>query len=149
MYSAEYLRKAVELCKEMGVLTICDEVFTGFYRTGKCFAFEYAGIRPDFVCLSKGITGGFLPLAVTLSTSEVFEAFVSPEVSKAFLHGHSYTANPISCAASLASWRLLHGAECQSKIDTIVAIPRRISVSFKLILVSVPLVIWEPLARWK
>lgn len=120
IYSAEFLREAVQLCREYGVLTICDEVFTGFYRTGKCFAFEHAGIRPDLVCVSKGITGGFLPLAATLATEEIFLGFVSPHIRDAFLHGHSYTANPIACAAGLASWRLLHSDACQRQIQMIV-----------------------------
>jgi adenosylmethionine-8-amino-7-oxononanoate aminotransferase len=119
MYRADYLRDAVSLCRRYGVLTIGDEVFTGFYRSGKCFAFEHAGVAPDLLCLSKGITGGFLPLAVTLVTESVFSAFVSQEVSRAFLHGHSYTANPIACAAALESWRILQEPECLSRIEEI------------------------------
>jgi adenosylmethionine-8-amino-7-oxononanoate aminotransferase len=119
MYSSEYLRAAAAICRDAGILFICDEVFTGFYRTGTCFAFEQAGIEPDLICLSKGITGGFLPLAVTLATGDIFGAFESPEVRKAFLHGHSYTANPIACAAALASWKLIASPECQERIRAI------------------------------
>lgn len=119
VYSSEYLREAISLCRQHGILTIGDEVFTGFYRTGKCFAFEHAGIAPDLLCLSKGITGGFLPLAVTLAKEEIFSAFVSNHLSTAFLHGHSYTANPIACAAALESWRLLHETESLDRIAKI------------------------------
>jgi adenosylmethionine-8-amino-7-oxononanoate aminotransferase len=116
MYSPQFLKEAVELCQDEGVLTISDEVFTGFYRTGRCFASEHAEIRPDLLCLSKGITGGFLPLAVTLASEKIFDAFLSKDVKTAFLHGHSYTANPVACAASVASWRVLHSKECQERI---------------------------------
>lgn len=119
MYTADYLKQAVELCQAEQILTICDEVFTGFFRTGKCFAFEYGGIRPDILCLSKGITGGFLPLAVTLASEAVFESFLFKDVRKAFLHGHSYTANPIACAAALESWDILQSSECQYRIQRI------------------------------
>jgi adenosylmethionine-8-amino-7-oxononanoate aminotransferase len=119
MYSPDFLREAVELCQSEGVLTISDEVFTGFYRTGRCFASEYAGIRPDLLCLSKGITGGFLPLSVTLASDQIFEAFLSRDLKTAFLHGHSYTANPVACAAALASWRILQSEDCQSRIASL------------------------------
>lgn len=119
IYSPEFLNEAVRLCQEYGVLTICDEVFTGFYRTGKCFAFEYCDFRPDFVCLSKGITGGVLPLAVTLTQNRIFEGFLSEKMESAFLHGHSYTANPIACAAGLASWKILHSEKTQERISTL------------------------------
>ncbi len=127
----DFLEKAVELCQEKGVLAICDEVFTGFYRTGKCFAFEHTQIVPDLICLSKGITGGFLPLAVTLTSEKVYEAFLSQEIKTAFLHGHSYTANPIACAVALESWKLLWSQECQSRIQEICRITQdRISKMF-------------------
>lgn len=119
MHSAEFLSDIADRCQKAGILVICDEVFTGFYRTGKCFAFEYANIKPDLLCLSKGLTGGFLPLSVTLATAEIFEAFQSQNVSQAFLHGHSYTANPLGCAAGIASWKLLHQAETQANLKRI------------------------------
>ena len=122
---ANYLKSAVELCQKYKILTIADEVFTGFYRTGKCFASEHAGISPDLLCLSKGITGGTLPLAVTLATREIFEGFKSTEIKSAFLHGHSYTANPIACAAALASWALLESEACQNQIKNISAITEK------------------------
>jgi adenosylmethionine-8-amino-7-oxononanoate aminotransferase len=119
MYSAESLAQIAAICKKAKVLLICDEVFTGFYRTGKCFAFEHAGIQPDLLCLSKGLTGGFLPLSATLATTEIFDAFQSKEVKHAFLHGHSFTANPLGCAAALASWKILNQAETQANIQRI------------------------------
>jgi adenosylmethionine-8-amino-7-oxononanoate aminotransferase len=125
MYDPVYLQKAVALCREKNVLTICDEVFTGFYRTGKCFAFQHVDIRPDLLCLSKGITAGFLPLAVTLTTEKVYSAFISKEIRTAFLHGHSYTANPIACAAAVASWHLIQSPETWAQIEMIVARTRK------------------------
>ena len=119
MHSPEFLQELEKLCTTTDTLLILDEVFTGFYRTGTCFAFEQAGVAPDLLCLSKGITGGVLPLAATLATEEIFQAFSSPDISQAFLHGHSYTANPIACAAALASWKLLHEEECQNQIRKI------------------------------
>ena len=119
MHSAEYLKRISELCLKYDVLLICDEVFTGFCRTGKVFAFEHASIKPDFICISKGITGGFLPLAATLATNKIFEAFKGKEITKAFLHGHSYTANPISCAAAVASWEVLKSERTQTQISRI------------------------------
>lgn len=119
MYSADYLKALRDLCKRQGILFICDEIFTGFYRTGNCFAFEHAGILPDLVCLSKGITGGFLPLSVTVTTNKIFEAFIDDNLAKAFLHGHSYTANPIACVAANASFELLMSDLCQRQIKEI------------------------------
>lgn len=119
MHTPQDLHKLVEICKAHQILLICDEVFTGFYRTGACFAFLQADIQPDFLCLAKGLTGGFLPLAVTLTTEGIFEAFSSRRIEDAFLHGHSYTANPLACRAALASWELLQMPETQDSIKRI------------------------------
>jgi len=102
MHHAEYLRLARELCTLYGVHLICDEIAVGFGRTGSLFAHQQAGIRPDFLCLSKGLSGGFLPLAVTLTTDDVYQAFYHHEVRRGFLHSHSYTGNPLACAAANA-----------------------------------------------
>jgi adenosylmethionine-8-amino-7-oxononanoate aminotransferase len=107
MYSPEYLKGARELCSYFGVHLILDEIMTGFGRTGSMFAYEQASIEADFLCLSKGLTGGYLPLAVVLTTNEVYSAFYCDyHEHKAFLHSHSYTANPLSCAAALATLEL-------------------------------------------
>ncbi len=103
MHQAETLSEMISLCRKAGVLTIADEVFTGFYRTGKLFACEYLQQQPDIICLSKALTGGFLPLAVTAVPQFIFDAFSSRNKYKTFFHGHSYTANPIACAAANAS----------------------------------------------
>ena len=89
------------------MLLICDEVATGFGRTGTMFAVEQEGVRPDFLCVAKGLTGGYLPLAATLTTERVYEAFLGEFASaRTFFHGHTYTGNPLACAAALASLRL-------------------------------------------
>lgn len=99
-----YLAELARLAKEAGTLLICDEVATGFGRTGALFACELAGVEPDLFCVGKGLTGGYLPLAATLATEEVFEAFLAPyDQLSTFFHGHTFTGNPLCCAASLAS----------------------------------------------
>ncbi len=98
-----YLKKVRELCNKYGVLLIADEVATGFGRTGRMFACEHEGVIPDILCLSKGITGGYMPLAVTITNDEVYGAFLGEyEELKTFFHGHSYTGNPLACSAALA-----------------------------------------------
>jgi adenosylmethionine-8-amino-7-oxononanoate aminotransferase len=99
-----YLRAVREICDRHGVLLICDEVATGFGRTGRMFACEHEDVAPDFLCLAKGITGGYLPLAATLTTERVYEAFLGAhEEYRTFFHGHTYTGNPLACAAALAT----------------------------------------------
>jgi len=119
MYSADFLSAAASLCKKAGVLLICDEIFTGFYRTGRCFAFEHAQIKPDLMCLGKGLTGGFLTLSATLATEEIFSTFRSDDMNHAFLHGHSFSANPLACAAAIASWDILQTENTQRAIKNI------------------------------
>lgn len=102
-----YLRRIARACKENGVLLICDEVATGFGRTGTLFACEQEEVVPDFLCVAKGLTAGYLPLAATLTTDAIYESFLGPfESKRTFFHGHSYTGNPLACAAALASLRL-------------------------------------------
>jgi adenosylmethionine-8-amino-7-oxononanoate aminotransferase len=99
-----YLRAVRELCDEFGVLLICDEVATGFGRTGRMFACEHEGVSPDLMCVAKGLTGGYLPLAATLTTERVYEGFLGAfEQFRTFFHGHTYTGNPLACAAALAT----------------------------------------------
>jgi adenosylmethionine-8-amino-7-oxononanoate aminotransferase len=102
MYDARYLRGARELTRRHGVHLIADEIMTGFGRTGTMFACEQAGIAPDFLCLSKGITGGYLPLSCVLTTDAVYGAFYDDDVTRGFLHSHSYTGNALACRAALA-----------------------------------------------
>jgi len=103
MYHPDYLRGVRERCDRHGVLLIADEIMTGMGRTGTMFACEQAGIAPDLMCLSKGITGGFLPLSVVLATDAVYRAFYDDSGTRAFLHSHSYTGNPLACRAALAT----------------------------------------------
>lgn len=105
-----FLQKLQKLAREFDVLVIYDEVMTGFGRTGELFAFKKVGTQPDIICLSKGLTGGFMPMALTLTNSKVFETFYSNDAHKTFWHGHSYTGNPLGCAAALASLELMSGA---------------------------------------
>lgn len=103
MHHAVYLKRVRELCDVHGVFLIADEIAVGFGRTGTLFACEQAGIQPDLLCLSKGLTGGFLPLAAVLATQEIYDGFLDDSRERAFLHSHSYTGNPLACAAALAS----------------------------------------------
>ena len=103
MYHPAYLKRARELCDVHGVFLIADEIAVGFGRTGTMFAFEQAGVMPDLMCLSKGLTGGFLPLAAVLATQQIYDGFLDESRERAFLHSHSYTGNPLACAAALAT----------------------------------------------
>ena len=102
MYSPEYLKRARELCTRYGVLLVADEIMTGFGRTGTMFACEQAGIAPDLLCLSKGISGGYLPLSCVLSTDAIYAAFYDDDPRRGFLHSHSYTGNALACRAACA-----------------------------------------------
>ena len=102
MYHPAYLKRAREICSAHGAHLIADEIAVGFGRTGTMFACEQAGITPDFLCLSKGLTGGFMPMSAVLTTAAVYEAFLDESRERAFLHSHSYTGNPLGCAAALA-----------------------------------------------
>jgi adenosylmethionine-8-amino-7-oxononanoate aminotransferase len=121
MYSAEFLTRLVNLAKQHEVKVILDEVMTAWGRTGTYFAFQHTEIVPDIICLSKGLTGGVLPLGLTVATNEIYDAFLSDEKAKALLHGHSFTGNPLSCAASCASLDIF---EQQSTWDNIRRIAR-------------------------
>ena len=103
MHDAHYLRRVRALCDRYRVHLVCDEIAVGFGRTGTLFAHSQAGIRPDFICLSKGLTGGMLPLSAVLTTDEVYAAFYDDSVARGFLHSHSYTGNPLACRAALAT----------------------------------------------
>ena len=119
MYKAEDLDELIAHCKQEGILTIADEVMTGFGRTGKLFACDYLNQKPDIMCFSKGITGGTMALGVTTCTKAIFNAFLSENKLKTLFHGHSFTANPIACSASLASMDLLLEPETMLNINRI------------------------------
>ncbi|MFN8278187.1 MAG: adenosylmethionine--8-amino-7-oxononanoate transaminase [Chitinophagales bacterium] len=119
MYSAEVLETMIRRCRQHGVLTIADEVFTGFGRTGKMFATDHLSTRPDLLCLSKGITGGFLPMGVTLATHEVYEPFHHQEKYRMLFHGHSYTGNALACAAAVASLQVFEEESTLEKVTQI------------------------------
>lgn len=116
MYSPEVLDKMIALCKEHSVFTIADEVMTGFGKTGKTFATDYLVNKPDMMCLSKALTGGTIPMAITTFTQEIFDGFYDEDINKALFHGHTFTANPTGCAAAIASLELLQTEEMQENV---------------------------------
>ena len=119
MYSPEVLDKLMQICQQHEILTIADEVMTGFGRTGKLFASHYMQYKPDMVCLSKGLTGGTMALGVTTCNYKIYNAFLADDKSKTLFHGHSYTANPVACAAGIASLELTISQETQPNLDRI------------------------------
>jgi len=128
MHDPVYLRRVRELCDVHGVFLIADEIAVGFGRTGTLFAFEQAGVQPDLLCLSKGLTGGFLPLSTVLATQALYDGFLDASRERAFLHSHSYTGNPLACAAALASLDifgsddvLARNRDTASKMETLAA----------------------------
>jgi adenosylmethionine-8-amino-7-oxononanoate aminotransferase len=119
MHTPQELADIAAACRRHDVPLIADEVMTGFGRTGSLFAFQQAGIVPDLVCVAKGITGGVLPLSATLASPRIVEAFDTADRSRTFFHGHSFTANPIACAAAVASWNLLQTGTWKKDVDRI------------------------------
>lgn len=119
MYEPQYLDQLIETCQKHGILTIADEIMTGFGRTGKYFSCEDLTTKPDIFCLSKGLTGGTMPLGVTTCNSKIFDAFLSNDKLRTLYHGHSFTANPVACAASLASLDILLQPETLRNIKRI------------------------------
>ncbi len=119
VYDAAPLDRMIALCREKGVPTIADEVLTGFGRTGKFFSSDHLTNKPDIICMSKGLTGGTMALGATSCTSEIYDGFLSDDKRKSFFHGHSYTGNPVACAAALASLDLLEKPETWGNIKRI------------------------------
>ena len=119
MYLPDHLEMLIKLAREAGVLTIADEVMTGFGKTGKNFASEYMISQPDMICLSKSLTAGVAPMALTCCSQKVYDSFYDDEISKGFFHGHTYSANPLACTAAIAGLDLLRSEEIQSNIKRI------------------------------
>ena len=119
MYNAADLDELLDHCRNEGLLLIADEVMTGFGRTGKLFATDHLQLKPDVMCFSKGITGGTMAMGVTTCTQNVFDAFLSDDKLKTLFHGHSFTANPVTCAAAIASMDLLEKPETTADINRI------------------------------
>jgi adenosylmethionine---8-amino-7-oxononanoate aminotransferase len=119
MYEPEVLDELLAICQQHNILSIADEVMTGFGRTGKLFASHYLHNKPDMVCLSKGLTGGTMALGVTTCNTKIYEAFLADDKGKTLFHGHSYTANPVACAAGIASLEITISPETQQNLDRI------------------------------
>ena len=126
-----FLRGVRRLCDDFETLMIADEVLTGFGRTGKMFACEHAAVSPDLICLSKAITGGYLPLGVTAATERIYDAFLSHDRLKTFFHGHSFTANPLSCAVAIASLQLFRTEGALERVSRLESIFRARRDSFE------------------
>ena len=118
-YSPDVLARMARMCRTHGILLIADEVMTGFGRTGTLFACEQAGFAPDLLCLSKGLTGGFLPMGATLATEAIYRAFYHKDRAKMFFHSTSFTGNPLSCAAALASLTIWEQESVMERISAI------------------------------
>src|SRR5579863_9566091 len=116
VWPKEFLAGVRTLCDRFGTLMIADEVLTGFGRTGRMFACEHASISPDIMCLSKGLTGGYMPLGATMTTEAVYEAFLSEDRTRTFFHGHSFTANPLACAVAIASLELFRETAVMDRV---------------------------------
>ena len=121
IHDIDGLNEIIKICKDHDVLTIADEVMTGFGKTGRHFASDFIETKPDIICLSKALTAGLVPMAITSCTEKIYDAFLSNEMSKGFFHCHTYSANPIACATAIAAIELLQTDEIQQNIKTISA----------------------------
>jgi len=133
MYTPQVLDELLGICRQHNILAIADEVMTGFGRTGRTFASDYLPHKPDMVCLSKGLTGGTMALGVTSCSEKIYAAFLNEDKGKTFFHGHSYTANPVACAAGLASLDLLLAEDTQQNIARIASSHQAFSKEVQLL----------------
>jgi len=131
IHDIDGLNEILKFCKANNIITIADEVMTGFGKTGNNFASEYIATKPDIICLSKALTGGLVPMAITSCTQKIYDAFLSNDISKGFFHCHTYSANPIACAAAIASIELLVSEEIQTNIEKISISHQRFSKIIK------------------
>ena len=137
----EFLDKLLKKFRDAGVLIIFDEVMTGFGRTGKMFAADYLKTKPDIMCLAKSLTGGYIPLAATVFSQKIHDEFFGDDIKKAFLHGHSFTANPIACSAALTSLELFEKEQTLKKVEKISYIHHEFIKKLKKINISKPRVL--------
>ncbi len=121
MHDSEGLNTILKFCKDHNIITVADEVMTGFGKTGRYFASDYMETKPDVICLSKALTGGLVPMGLTTCSEEIYEAFYSDDISKGLFHGHTYSANPLACTAALASIELLQSEAIQQNIEVVIA----------------------------
>ena len=142
----EFLDKLLKKFKEAGVLIIFDEVMTGFGRTGKMFAADYLKTKPDIMCLAKSLTGGYIPLAATIFNKKIHDEFFGDDIKKTFLHGHSFTSNPIACSAALTSIELFEKEQTLEKVEEISSIHLECMEKLKKINISKPRVLGSILA---
>jgi len=119
MYEPDFLEKLLKIAKKYNVLTIADEVMTGFGKTGRNFASDYMSIKPDIICMSKSLTAGVAPMAITSCTRDVYNSFYDSDLKKGFFHGHTYSANPLACSAAIAGLELLQSEQIQENIKLI------------------------------
>ncbi|MFY0602498.1 MAG: adenosylmethionine--8-amino-7-oxononanoate transaminase [Flavobacteriaceae bacterium] len=131
MHSAEGLNKILVFCRKHNIITVADEVMTGFGKTGTYFASDQIETKPDVMCLSKALTGGLLPMALTTCSQKIYNAFYSDEIKKGLFHGHTYSANPLSCTAALAATELLQTEEIQGAIKRIIASHKNFNTRIK------------------
>ena len=131
MHDANGLNDILKFCKDHTIITVADEVMTGFGKTGKYFASLYMETKPDIMCLSKALTAGLLPMALTTCSQDIYNAFYSDEISKGLFHGHTYSANPLACTAALAGVELLQSSEIQANIKSIIALHKTFGLRVK------------------
>lgn len=131
MHNADGLNKILTLLKQHNVLLVADEVMTGFGKTGSYFASDFMETKPDIMCLSKALTAGLMPMAITTCTQEVYDAFYDDDISKGLFHGHTYTANPLACTAALAGLELLKSTKIQERIQRIIQSHKDFNIKIK------------------